>query len=176
MPETESLFSIYKRLFFDSLQGVQSDYVPYMIAAAIIALIFSVVLARIDIREKRLPNLYVLPLIAISFALIPLWEIPLEHLFGAIISAVVFLSLPYIKIRGKQGFGMGDSKLLVAIGATLGPGLLFAFLFAGLFFFAALVLQARTPRPEGMLNTQFPLGPALLVGFWAMVAVNLFIA
>jgi leader peptidase (prepilin peptidase)/N-methyltransferase len=137
------------------------------------------ILAFIDLDTMRLPNPLVglTALIGVTGAgaaqlldrpIVPLVEFsgalsaPLvAAAVGAVVSAgiALLIALAYSAIRKSSGFGMGDVKLLAAIGVFLGPyGLLVLFIGSLAGAVAGIVLAARS---ESGLSTRFPFGPFL---------------
>jgi leader peptidase (prepilin peptidase)/N-methyltransferase len=134
-----------------------------------------VLLAAIDLEQRRLPNLIVLPSYAVLAALLALsslwrhdfWPLARAGIGGALL-LVFFLVLATAQ---PSGMGMGDVKLAGLIGLALGylswTALLFG-CFAGILLagIVGLVLTARGRRQATM-----PYGPFLIAG--ALVAVLL---
>ena len=78
----------------------------------------------IDWREYRLPDLLTLPLLATGLLLAAVGD-PADassRLIGALAGGAVVLAIraAYAALRGREGMGLGDAKLLAAIGAWLG--------------------------------------------------------
>lgn len=137
-------------------------------------------LAFIDLDTMRLPNslvglLAVVGIVGVvitqvtgvpAVPLMPLgsgiFAIPVVFsLVGAALSAgvVLLVALAYSRVRGTEGFGMGDIKLLFVIGLFLGPYGLVVLLFGSLFGAVfGLVMSRRSS--EGM-RYKFPFGPFL---------------
>ncbi|WP_158781828.1 A24 family peptidase [Pantoea sp. BAV 3049] len=130
-------------------------------------------LAAIDIHSLQLPDRLTLTLLwsgllsnASGFLPVP----PLtEAVFGAVAgySALFLLSKGYRLLRGKEGLGRGDAKLLAALGAWLGifwlPVLmLMASAVALIALVAARLLSGRS------LQQPFPFGPALALAGWVL--------
>jgi len=87
-------------------------------------------LSYIDIRERRLPNKLVLVVAGIGLAYSATLSFYFsqpsllkQSLLGPLYSGgpALALALGYLFIRGKEGFGMGDVKLLAALGFFFGP-------------------------------------------------------
>ena len=69
----------------------------------------------------------------------------------------------YRRLRGREGLGLGDAKLLAAAGAWLGlASLPWVVLGAALLGLVLAVLRARPLRAE----TAVPFGPPLALAFW----------
>ena len=151
-------------------------------ARAVAAAVFFyllLILAFIDLDTMRLPNAIVGLLAAIGLAgslvaqfsgtsLVPLLDLggwlaaPLVgSIVGALVSGGLALAIAaaYSAVRKASGFGMGDVKLLLAIGVFLGPyGIMVLFLgsLAGAFVGIALA-----SRKGGSLTMRYPFGPFL---------------
>jgi len=126
-------------------------------------------LAVIDARVFRLPDLLTAPL-AVAGLVACFWmpDAPLgEHVLGAGAGYLAFaaLSWTYRRLRGRDGLGAGDAKLMGAAGAWLGLApLLSVVLFASVaaLALAALLALARRGRADAVL----PFGPPLCLGIW----------
>ena len=129
-----------------------------------------IVLFAIDLRHRILPNVITLPGIVIgfvlSFVLPPGW---LSSLIGLLAGGGVLFVIgeSYYRLRGIEGLGMGDVKMLAMIGAFLGWKLMLGTLvlasFAGSFIGVGLILTGR-----GGMKYALPFGTFLAVG--ALVA------
>jgi leader peptidase (prepilin peptidase)/N-methyltransferase len=129
-----------------------------------------IVLFAIDLRHHILPNVITLPGIvagfALSFVLPPGWAASLIGLLAG--GGVLFaIAEAYYRLRGIEGLGMGDVKMLAMIGAFLGWQLMLVTLvlasFAGSLVGIGLMLSGR-----GGMKAALPFGTFLAVG--ALVA------
>lgn len=123
-----------------------------------------------DWRTLRLPNL-----LTAAFFLAGLLYIYMaaqahyvQHLIGALVGLLFFpvLNLVYRSLRGRDGVGMGDAKLLAGIGLWLGwtklPAVLLIASMAGLIYaFSAMLL-----KDDKNAASKFPFGPFLSLGCW----------
>lgn len=131
-------------------------------------------LAVIDWRHLLLPDVLTLPLIPAGLA-VAWWLDPsalLHHAIGAAAGFLGFAGLAwaYHKLRGREGLGLGDAKLLAAAGAWLswtgvGSVLLWAAPIALVVSLAAGVIQGKlSDRLAG--RSAVPFGTFLALGFW----------
>ena len=120
-----------------------------------------IVLAVTDLRDRLLPNAITLPGIIVglvcSFVAPPG---PVSALLGVVIGGVVpfVVGEIYYRVRGIDGLGMGDVKMLAMIGAFLGAPLalltLFAASFLGVVVGVPIIILTRNreyPVPLGTL-------------------------
>ncbi|WP_375209871.1 prepilin peptidase [Hyphomonas jannaschiana] len=131
-------------------------------------------LSWIDFRTMRLPDVLTLPLIGAGMVQYwyftgSVWAAILGALAGYLFFVVVEKS--YRALRGSDGLGRGDAKLLAAGGAWCGwTGLPWIVLIAsssGLLIAGALMLTSR--KPSGLM----PFGPFLAVGIALVWAAQL---
>jgi leader peptidase (prepilin peptidase)/N-methyltransferase len=129
-----------------------------------------IVLFVIDLQHRILPNAITLPGVVIGFALSlflpPGWR---ESLIGLVLGGGVLFVIgeAYYRLRGVEGLGMGDVKMLAMIGAVLGWRLtLVTLIFAS--FTGALVGVALLSSGRGGMKAALPFGTFLAVG--ALVA------
>jgi leader peptidase (prepilin peptidase)/N-methyltransferase len=127
-------------------------------------------LAATDLREMVLPDALTLPLIALGLvvgAAIDADALP-DHAIGG---AAGFLSLyavgvAYRRLRGRDGLGLGDAKLLAGAGAWLTwmglPSVLLIAAVTALVAVATLRIVGRSPRASDPI----PFGAFLALGFW----------
>lgn len=141
-------------------------YLVIMKAALIMALIL---LAYIDFQSFRLPNTITIPMIAIGLAVNATGALPdtglaspLSSLLGAIAGYALLWALDqaYFRMKKHHGIGLGDAKLLSALGAWLGiealPAILLIASISGLI---GGVLWLRYQKQT--IQSAFPFGPYL---------------
>jgi leader peptidase (prepilin peptidase) / N-methyltransferase len=128
------------------------------------------VLAAIDIAYFRLPNVLTLPLalvgLVVTYGIDP--DQLAGHVFGAAIGFVVFAAIRegYLMMRGTEGLGLGDAKLMAAFGAWLGwQALPSVVLIGSLGGIAVTLLQMLWGQPA-QLDRRLPFGAYLSIGAW----------
>jgi leader peptidase (prepilin peptidase) / N-methyltransferase len=125
-----------------------------------------IVLFVTDLQHKILPNSITLPGILIglvcSFFLPPGWR---DSLIGVLVGGGVLFAIAegYYRIRGEEGLGMGDVKLLAMIGAFLGWKLvLLTLVFAS--FSGSIIGLAVIASQRGDMKYALPFGTFLAIG------------
>ena len=137
-----------------------------LLAARLLFACAMIVLFAIDLRHRILPNVITLPGVvaglAFSLFLPPGWFSSLVGLLAG--GGVLFLiGETYYRLRGIEGLGMGDVKMLAMIGAFLGWQLMLLTLvlasFAGSLVGVGLIVFGR-----GGMKAALPFGTFLAVG------------
>ena len=133
---------------------------------------FFVIIFFIDLKHFIIPNELTFPLMAIGFLksfdpnlnkyLFPNY---INSLIGGVAGYLIiwFIIFAYKKLRNKEGMGLGDAKLLSAIGFWFGwisiPFILFFSSFVALgFAIPSLMNKSKT------MSSQIPFGPYLVLG------------
>jgi leader peptidase (prepilin peptidase) / N-methyltransferase len=131
-----------------------------LIAAFFIVVL--VALALIDLEERRIPNVIVLPATAIVLVaqIVRDPDRALEFILAAVLAALFFL-IPALIYRG--GIGMGDVKLAMLLGAGLGWSVGLALL-AGTIGAAVPSAYVLLTRGAEGRKTAIPFGPFLAAG------------
>lgn len=124
----------------------------------------------LDARHHWLPDRLSLPLLLAGLSLAALGLGPglEQRLIGAAAGFLVLwgIAFAYRRVRGREGLGGGDPKLLAALGAWLGwQQLPFVLLGSGLLGLAALLL-ARTKGRAIAATDRLPLGTLMVVSAW----------
>jgi leader peptidase (prepilin peptidase)/N-methyltransferase len=137
-----------------------------LLAARLLFACAMVVLFAIDLRHHILPNTITLPGVlvgfALSFVLPPGW---LASLIGLLAGGGILFAIAeaYYRLRGIEGLGMGDVKMLAMIGAFLGWKLMLVTLvlasFAGSLIGVGIIASGR-----GGMKAALPFGTFLAVG------------
>jgi leader peptidase (prepilin peptidase)/N-methyltransferase len=129
-----------------------------------------IVLFVIDLEHRILPDVITLPGIALgflfSFFMPPGWR---ESLIGLIVGggSLWLMGEAYFRLRGEEGMGFGDVKMLAMIGAFLGWKLMLLTLIMGSFLGSAIGI-AMIALKRGDMKYALPFGTFLAVG--ALVA------
>jgi len=144
---------------------------------------FLLVLSLIDLEHYRLPNVLVAMLVGIGILGVAVFQlglapaVPLTPLApvavlaaplgNALVGALIGIGISggtaalYALVRRRRGLGMGDIKLLGALGIFLGPYVVLA-LFLGSVLGVVVGLILR--RNRTLAETRIPFGPWLAVG------------
>ncbi len=125
-----------------------------------------------DWRSCQLPDVLTLPLILLG--LLATWWLDAEQMTDhALATACAYMGCRavawvYKRLRGLDGLGQGDAKLLAASGAWLGlaalPNVVLFAAIAGLAMAGALWLRGKALTARTML----PFGPCLALATWLM--------
>ena len=131
----------------------------------------------VDIRTRRIPDLLSLPLIcaglmqagwAVQRGAAPV--VLTDGIIGAAAGYLVFAAIgaAFFRMRGHEGLGLGDAKLLAAAGAWLGWQMLPAVvLIAALGGLAQMAVVGRL-RPAHAADRSLAFGPWLAVAFFSL--------
>jgi prepilin signal peptidase PulO-like enzyme (type II secretory pathway) len=135
-------------------------------------------LAAIDIRTYMLPNALTLPLLAVGLLLSAMGLGPslISGAFGAIVGygSLFLIALCYRRLRGREGLGLGDAKLLAGLGAWTGIEALPTILLGASLL--ALVCCGTVRLSKGQLSAHdvVPFGPFLSIsGYCAFLNTKL---
>ena len=126
----------------------------------------------IDLRTMILPDVLTLPLLLIGLMVtaVAAPDALLDHCLAAALGYLVLFgtALTYRWLRGRDGLGLGDAKLLAALGAWLGlaelPALLLLSSCLGLLAAGMAALGGRRMTA----STAIPFGPFLALSGWLL--------
>lgn len=127
-------------------------------------------LAWIDWTDFLLPDVLTLPLLLAGLTLTYLRdpEMLADHAIAAVLGYLSFQGLAFVyqKLRGREGLGGGDSKLIGAAGAWCGlaalPWIVLGSAVLGLLAALGLALAGRSMTS----TSRIPFGPCIALGFW----------
>ena len=127
-------------------------------------------LAAIDWRVQLLPDVLTLPLLmaglAVTYFVSPeTWS---DHLIGAVAGFVVLgaIALLYRRLRHREGLGLGDAKLLAALGAWVAwQGLPTVLLWGSMLGLVFALVRSMTGRGL-QWSDRIPFGVFLAAGGW----------
>lgn len=128
-------------------------------------------LAWIDWRHLRLPDAITLPLVPAGLA-VTLWLEPerlATHAAGAVAGYLAFRGIAWIyrRLRGREGLGQGDAKLLAVAGAWLGWDALPMVVLLAALLGIGLALTLAPRRGDGLDHgLPLPFGPCLALAIW----------
>jgi leader peptidase (prepilin peptidase)/N-methyltransferase len=127
-------------------------------------------LAAMDLRALVLSDYLTLPLIATGLAVIAWLDIERvpNHLAAAALGGLLIVAVAwaYRRLRGRDGLGMGDAKLMAAAGAWIGLEGLGAVMLYGVAVTLILVLVKSASGDKVAAETAVPLGAGLAAGLW----------
>ena len=127
-------------------------------------------LAWIDWDHMRLPDALTLPLLVAGLA-VTYWLDPAaagEHAAAAALGYLALrgLAVAYRALRGREGLGAGDAKLLAAAGAWVGIAALPHIVLGGALLGILLALALRLRGHAVTRATAVPFGPGLCAALW----------
>jgi leader peptidase (prepilin peptidase)/N-methyltransferase len=140
-----------------------------------------IALAFIDLESGYLPDAITLPLIVAGLAAngLNLFTPFREAAIGAAAGYLAFraIGVAFEKLRGKEGLGQGDAKLLAAIGAWGGWTVLPFVVLAGAVVTLAAVIAQRLRGKQAPMDEPIPFGPGLCAaGFIALLLIPRFLS
>lgn len=142
-----------------------------VLAASLILAAFLAAIVWFDARSFRIPDWLSLPLIALGLGAAWLFrpEMIAWHLAGAAAGYLLIrgLGVLYLRMRGTDGIGLGDAKLLAAAGAWLGLAALpLVLLIASLAGLIAVYVLRWLGRADA--RAPVPFGPFIALGIWVV--------
>ena len=127
-------------------------------------------LAWIDWGHLRLPDVLTLPLVVAGLGAALLLDpgAAPEHAAAAALGYLALrgLAVAYRALRGREGLGAGDAKLLAAAGAWVGVEALPAVVLGAALFGIGVAVAARLRGRTVSRATPIPFGPGLCAALW----------
>jgi leader peptidase (prepilin peptidase)/N-methyltransferase len=132
------------------------------------------VIAFIDLDTKYILNKVTYPSIVLFYGLSLL--LPERHWWDGLVGVAIGYGVPwligeiYMRVREKEGLGLGDGTMLATVGALLGWRGVVVSLFAGsvigtLISIPALALRRKGREDEAnLMQVEVPFGPYLAIG------------
>lgn len=131
----------------------------------------------IDMRTRRIPDILSLPLIGAGLVRAGLAvqhgapaSLLTDSIIGAAAGYLVFAAIGaiFFRLRGQEGLGLGDAKLLAAAGAWLGWQMLPSVVLVAALGGLAQVALAGRLWPAGAADRSLAFGPWLAVAFFGL--------
>ena len=133
-------------------------------------------LTMVDLRHQLLPDALTLPLIPLGLAAAALdgpgsWAMPVDCLIGGAFGAglIGIVRWLHLKLRGIEGIGLGDVKLMAVAGAWVGWQGIGTVLLLAAFGTLAAVALARVLGRSIEITQRIPFGPGLAAGCFVTV-------
>ena len=161
------LISALSFVYFFYLFGLSLTTLLFFILS-----IFFVIIFFIDLKHFIIPNELTFPLMAIGLFKsfdpnLNLYLFPnfLNSLIGGVVGYLIIWMIIFIykRLRNKEGMGLGDAKLLSAIGFWFGWISIPFILFFSSFIALVLAIPSLINKSKN-LSTQIPFGPYLILG------------
>ena len=156
------------------LQAIMYLDSPWLLLSRLVLTSALIVLFGTDLDTQRLPNVITLPAIVVGIVF-SFWTPPgfVESVLGAALGAGILLAVRWIwrRLRGVDAMGLGDVKMLAAIGAFLGWRQVWVVLFLASLS-GALIGVALTWRHGRSLQTRLPFGTFLALGAYVASLVG----
>lgn len=158
------------------LSGVLSAVIvwkfgPSWSALAGLALTWTLLaLSGIDLRTLLLPDQLTQPLLwlGLILALLPMFVSAPSAILGAVLGYLPLYTLGWLykRIRGVEGMGIGDSKLLAVFGAWMGPWALLPIILLSSLAGAVIGVAALKILKKDPATTHIPFGPFIAAAGW----------
>lgn len=134
--------------------------------------------ALVDLRTRLLPDEMNLTLV-ITGLLLSFWQDGGQSLLYAVIATIIgygiffLIAKIYLRLRGREGLGLGDAKLLAAGGAWLGPfALSWIILLACVIALFGIIAMSIYSREKPKADTMISFGPALAMAIYLLWLVK----
>lgn len=121
-----------------------------------------------DMRKRMIPNRSVLMMLFITLVYLSLkLEIAMSHILTSLMVLILFILIYFVS---KKQVGMGDIKLLGAMGLFLGPEKIITCIFASTLLAGCYSLVGlATKKLES--KTELPFMPFILIGYYYVILI-----
>lgn len=159
--------------FYTGFLALRSWFQPVQIPTALILGLLLVWISVIDVERFEIPDTGAALLAAAGglFAYQAGWTAFIDHIVGGLMWAGLFwfVAVTYARLRGWEGLGFGDVKLMLGIGLWLGlngtTAVVFSASIAGVLFILAGHVTGRMQTVE-LDKTGIAFGPFLCLSAW----------
>lgn len=136
------------------------------------------IVATLDIKSRRLPDLITLPLVTVGLAVNAAIGGPSALMFyaaGGLLGFAAFWAIAtlYHQLTHRSGLGLGDAKLIAAAGAWMGPLYLAPIVFLGALLGLVTVGFLRVAGHPISSQSIIPFGPFLSAAFFGLWCAKL---
>ena len=176
----------YQYFIVELITAISFTFIYYFYGLSITSLlliiltIFFIIIFFIDLRHFIIPNTLTFPLMFIGFVksfdpnlnnfLFPNY---INSLIGGIAGYLIIwlIIFAYKKIRNKEGMGLGDAKLLSAIGFWFGWYSIPFVLFLSSIIALGIALPSLIKKSKS-LSSQIPFGPYIILGITLYIFIK----
>ncbi len=143
--------------------------------AITISIIILVPLVVVDIKRRILPDKLTLSMLGINLTISGYYGLTsfINSITGALVGGGFLLLSAIVseKILKKETMGGGDIKLMAALGAALGPFLVFPLIFSASVS-SLIYIAIRYPFTKKFMGESLPFGPFIAIGFVATILIE----
>lgn len=156
------------------VQGLWVGGEPVVLVQRLVFTAMLVVLFGTDLETQRLPNVVTYPGVAVGL-IFSVWVPPgvVASVLGAALGAGILMAIRWSwkRLKGVDGMGLGDVKMMAMIGAFLGWRQILIVLFLASFAGAVIGVSLAVAR-RSSLQTRLPFGTFLAVAAYAASLVG----
>jgi len=154
------------------INGPSIEFIFYSLSISILLSI-----AVIDIKHRIIPNSLSISLLLLGFV----YSIfsnnldPISSFLGSVIGFSIFYSITiiYSYIKEQEGLGIGDAKLLAAIGSNLGlQAIPMILLFTSLIGILIGLFYYKNSNQKSFFKLSIPLAPSLSISYVLYLLIN----
>ena len=162
-------------LIFIVLFLINGPSIEFIFCSLSISILLSI--AVIDIEHRIIPNSLSISLLLLGFV----YSIfsnnldPINSFLGAVIGFSIFYSITiiYSYIKEQEGLGIGDAKLLAAIGSNLGlQAIPMILLFTSLIGILIGLFYYKNSNQKSFFKLSIPLAPSLSISYVLYLLIN----